>query len=422
MNTIRTRVSGGAILALAISQFVTVVPEARAIDIVDGFAVNPQVRTRFVRFDGRDGDSSNGAVEYFESRVRLGVDLDMLEFVRFYVAVQDVRVWGEEANTAGDFSANGFDLNAGFADIDFGHSGATLRIGRQPIVIDGERFVGALEWAPQGRRFDAARLRWNASDIDLEVDAFYAVLTDVESILPGPATNPNTQTEHFAGLGLSYDTEFAGLGNMETSSYGFVETVEEDESYRITATVRNAGAIDIFRYRVEGWLQAGDSPQGDIFAYMFGVKAGVHLKDAAGLTVMGWFDYLSGASDPAKGARRTFDPRFGTNHKFYGLADFFLNIPAHTQGKGLMDIAAKLSIKPIPELSLAVHGHYLMTAEDQGGPSDWGTEIDFLGTWKPLKYFWVQAGVFTMLPGEALELRLGGNDPDIGVFITLGSG
>lgn len=392
-----------------------------AVTIVDGFALEPNVRTRFVRFDGRDGNDSNGAVEYFENRVRLGVDLDMLEYVRFYIAVQDVRVWGEELSTAGDYTANGFDLNAGFAEVRLGDTNLTLRFGRQAIVFDSERFIGALEWAPQGRRFDAIRLQQRYDELGLEWDLFYSMLFDEESIFPGPATNQNDRTEHLGGFRLGHDVKFEGLGGLDSSLVVFYEDVEDSAFWRLTVGGSHAGALDVFRYRVEGWVQAGDSTDGDILAYMFGVEAGVHLKRAANLRIMAWLDYLSGASDPAEGARRTFDPRFGTNHKFYGFADFFLNLPVHTQGKGLIDAALKVSIKPVPQWSIAVHGHYMLTAEDQGGPSDWGTEIDVLTTWKPVKYFSVQLGVFTMLPGKALELRLGGNDPDIGVYTTVGA-
>lgn len=54
-----------------------------------------------------------------------------------------------------------------------------------------------------------------------------------------------------------------------------------------------------------------------------------------------WYDHLSGDDDPSDGTVRVFDTLFATNHKFYGLADYFLNIPVQTVGRGLQDLALK---------------------------------------------------------------------------------
>ena len=49
---------------------------------------------------------------------------------------------------------------------------------------------------------------------------------------------------------------------------------------------------------------------------------------------------------------KVFDTLFTTNHKFYGLADLFLNIPLQTDGRGLQDLAVKWHYTPMPKLPL----------------------------------------------------------------------
>ena len=87
---------------------------------------------------------------------------------------------------------------------------------------------------------------------------------------------------------------------------------------------------------------------------------------------------IIGDDDPAGGKQKVFDTLFATNHAFYGHADVFTNLPVHTGGRGLQDLAARLSISPMRGLILSVDGHAFFAARKSGSDSRrFGEELDF---------------------------------------------
>ena len=96
-----------------------------------------------------------------------------------------------------------------------------------------------------------------------------------------------------------------------------------------------------------------------------------------------WYDYLSGDDNPTDSKIKVFDTLFATNHKFYGFADLFLNIPVHTGGLGLQDIAIKFSIPLNNGIKLDIDAHAFFLA-NQGTVSGkhLGEEIDLTLSYK----------------------------------------
>ncbi|MGM0578990.1 MAG: alginate export family protein [Myxococcota bacterium] len=390
---------------------------AGAVSLTDEVDAHFQLRTRVDRHDGRDGDSSDDPVRYVENRVRLGVSFGLDSGFGGLFQVQDVRVWGEETNTLTDYSADGLDIHQAYGDIPLRGENLVLRIGRQEIIFDGQRLVGAVGWTPQARSFDAARLTWRCKLAPISADLFYSQVFDRESIQPGPAQNTNDQVSGFGGLvGRVRLLDREGLSNR-LSVYALVDTASADlDRTRYTLGLYDKGAAGMFRYRVEGYYQGGDLGGESISAFMFGARAGI---DTGMFSATLWGDYLSGAEDAADAATDTFDTLFATNHKFYGFADFFINVPAHTQGKGLVDLAVKLGLKPVDGLSIGLHGHRFLAAQPRGGSADLGWEGDLVATWTPWDPVKVFFGTFVMFPGDALEARIGGDDADVGVYTSV---
>jgi hypothetical protein len=120
-----------------------------------------------------------------------------------------------------------------------------------------------------------------------------------------------------------------------------------------------AGPVDM---RFEGSLQTGERSGTDVSAFMVGARAGSQIHEKVNLTL--WYDYLSGDEDPADDEIGVFNTLFATNHAFYGFADYFLNIPADTDGLGLQDLALKAAFDLSPETSLKVDLHRLKTAKE----------------------------------------------------------
>ena len=108
---------------------------------------------------------------------------------------------------------------------------------------------------------------------------------------------------------------------------------------------------------------------------MLGARLGHGFGGKGSVTL--WYDYLSGDGDLGDDTIKVFDTLFATNHKFYGFADLFLNIPVHTGGRGLQDLAIKGAYRVNPEWTLKLDLHSFNMA-DKGSLTSghFGEEID----------------------------------------------
>ena len=113
-----------------------------------------QVRPRF-EYREPAGDGDDGATSM---RVRVNLSALLERNVRVFIQLQDVRFFGEETNTLGDFSADNLDLHQGYLELNHsGDAGFALRVGRQEVNFGGQRLVGVVGWTQQARSFDGAR-------------------------------------------------------------------------------------------------------------------------------------------------------------------------------------------------------------------------------------------------------------------------
>ena len=144
----------------------------------------------------------------------------------------------------------------------------------------------------------------------------------------------------------------------------------------------------------------------DVEAYMLGAKLRASTAKNTSAIVF-WYDYLSGDDDAADGKVKVFDTLYATNHKFYGYADLFLNIPAHTGGGELQDLAVKLSHTPTDGLTLAADGHaFFLARKGSQGSRRLAEEIDLTLTYAYSANVKVTAGVSYVSAHDAL-LALG---------------
>ena len=305
-------------------------------------SLSGQIRPRYEFRDPlRDGTEATEAFTSMRVRaqlnVALGGDVDAM------IQLQDVRFFGEEQNTLTDYSADNFDVHQAYIHFKrLGGSRHALKIGRQAVAFGGQRLIGAVEWTQQGRVFDGLRLSlappWGKVDVvAIQLAEAKAAQFSDDAYLAGI----------YATLG---DLDMFGLYDKEAGA---------PTTDRVTLGLRLAGHKAAYAYRVEGSYQTGTHRGEDVAAFMFGGRVG-HPVGRLKLDL--WYDYLSGDSDPNDGETKVFDTLFATNHKFYGFADRFLNIPEHTKGLGLQDFALKGSVPLSTRTSLAVHGHSFFTA------------------------------------------------------------
>ncbi len=290
------------------------------------------------------------------------------------LSVQDVRMWAAEANTLGDFSAEGVDFHDAW--LAWGKDAWTLRVGRQEVALDGQRLIGSVNWTQQGRAFDGLRFLWDTDTFDF---TFFAAR------VPDGDTHDLFVAHGKIAVGsvkLSFPV-ILQMNNLVAKS----ERTAEDDTNRVTAGLRAASAEGKFKWRAEAYGQSGT----DHFAYMAGVRAGYVASPSLSPTL--WVDYLSGDGDHTDEETGTFDTLFATNHKFYGFQDRFLNLPVHTAGGGLIDLALKNNTK-IGEGKLHVAVHEFMLAQDNAADLSGaiGLEVDIIFTYPIAKALKLQIG------------------------------
>jgi hypothetical protein len=260
-----------------------------------------------------------------------------------------------------------------------------------------------LNWGQQARSFDAIRIRLRPS-ATVTVDGFAAQVGDLdggrpdESLLGLYATLAAAGSLDLFALYHSRD-RFIGPGTRQTTTEQLSETA--------TLGARWVSGTDNLRWRVEAAYQLGEERVtggvADVAAYMFAARLGGQVTELLDMSI--WYDFLSGDDDGGDGKRRVFDTLFATNHKFYGYMDLFLNIPAHTQGRGLQDLAIKASCTLTPSHSLSGDLHAFRLAATEGIDSGHiGEELDLTYRWSYGPGVTLTGGVSYFLAGDAAPL------------------
>ncbi|MBT4141294.1 MAG: alginate export family protein [Candidatus Latescibacteria bacterium] len=296
-------------------------------------------------------------------RVRAQIAAKLDKNVDAFIQLQDVRLWGEEANTLGDYNANNFDLHQGYITLNnINDAPFSIRAGRQAIAFGGQRLIGSVEWTQQGRVFDGLRMmlkpQWGKVDV-LAIRLFDATAAGI---------NTNAYLTGIYAT-TSSGIDFYGIYNRASGS---------TDQYTVGA--RWASTMGARPVRLEGSFQTGERGGSDVSAFMFGGRLGLPLGKAK-LTL--WYDYLSGDDNATDGKTKVFDTLFATNHKFYGFADLFLNIPAHTKGLGLQDVAIKFAVPLNNGVKLGIDGHaFFLSKQGTASGKHLGEEIDVTLSYK----------------------------------------
>lgn len=364
-----------------------------------------------VRFRHTEGhDFAPGDVDNFlRHRARLGMRLAYGDEVQAFVQLQDVRIWGEETDTLGDYSANGLDLHQGYLEVALDPD-LRLRVGRQEISYLNHRLVGNVGFVEQARSFDAIRLMARAFDQQLAIDLFYARTLDD---LPDAS--------------LAADDVFAFALRMQLGDWfqpaliGVWDLNSGSDRVRATHGLVLQSEMPFgLRLGIEGYVQTGSAEIGPLdvsyLAWMFATRVRFTLVDLDFAPFIEAFvETLSGDDDPSDGDEKTFDTLFATNHKFYGEMDFFLNIPNDTRKRGLLDAGAVIGTKIGEDAFGQLAFHLFQAMDGQGGPSDFGQELDLTFGWKVNPHLNLDLNYSVFLPGWAFTAD---GDPEHFVYST----
>jgi hypothetical protein len=273
--------------------------------------------------------------------------------------------------------------------------GFELRFGRQEIAFENHRLIGTVGWIEQARSFDALRAMFKHGM--LSIDSFYAKVAEDASATKNDDGTPfhADDVDLLAGnIHLSPAKEF-GIGAVVIGDFGSVR--------RVTAGGIVGGAADFgLAYSGEGYYQRGKTYGGvDHKAFMVGGALGYTAHVTTKPFLKGFAEYLSGDKDPDDNVERTFSTLYHTGHKFYGEMDFFLNLPVHTQKRGLLDAGGALGLSPAKGFGMqATFHHFRATAERPDGLDTFGNELDAELTYSPWSLLKLDFNYCFFAPGD----------------------
>ncbi|MCK5729119.1 MAG: alginate export family protein [Methylococcales bacterium] len=250
-----------------------------------------------------------------------------------------------------------------------------IKIGRQQIKLDNDRFIGNVGWRQMEQTFDSVLIT-NKSLPNTTIKAGYisqaqTILSTVDP-MQTPFVNISYQLQDIGtvtGYGYWVDINSARGGPYNLNA--------SNQTFGVSLTGKPKVTKDISGlYRLEYAYQKdyGDNPtqyETDYYHVMGGIKA-------FDFTAKIGFEQLDGA-----GLGTTFDTPLATGHAFNGWADQFLTTPAD----GLRDVYASLGTNIKGVKILGVYHEFT----DDTGQIDYGNEWNFLVTKKFAKHYSVLA-------------------------------
>jgi len=349
--------------------------------ITDGdFDLNLRYRYEWVDVDTHDKDANASTLRtrlLYKSKTVEGFFLTInMDDVRPIVAdnFNDTRNGKTQYPVVAD--PKGTDLN--LASISWvGIDDLTGVLGRQRIIRGNHRFIGNVGWRQNEQTYDSLSFAYSPIE---KLDLFYAYVDRVKRIF-GP--NEGVPTSSFRSNSHLIDVAYTFGSALKLMGYGYL--IELDNAQALssqTLGLRGTGSFELsdsmkLAYVAEYAAQSdyGDNTndydagyyvaEGAFSWNQFGVRAGYEVLEADGDTGL------------------SFTTPLATLHKFNGWADIFLVTP----GTGLEDAYVEANAKLLGGTWKLIYHDF----SSNTGSTDFGSEIDFVASWKLNKNFSVLA-------------------------------
>ncbi len=340
------------------------------------------------------------------SRLNIGYKQDK---VQVYFTLQDVRIWGEEASTMNNTSTRSTtnemtEIHQAWAKIDLGKKYA-FKFGRQEIALDDQRIIGSVGWAQQARSFDAGIIKANY-DNGWKADLAFAFNQTDNSFGNGSIYEGSDFKsmqylwlhKDFKNLKASFLALNTGWQDVDPVT-GEKNSGTQNRQTWGTHLKYNPGSLAVTGNL---YYQSGeDLAERDINAWLIGLDAQYKFKNNFSVGAGG--EYQSGTDYDETGENNSFNPIFGTNHKFNGLMDYFY-VGNHIDNVGLVDLYANLGYaKNKWFVKGAVHSFSAPADISADSDSYLGTEMDLTAGYKYTKYISFQAGYSQMFESDGME-------------------
>ena len=391
------------------------------------FSLSGEVRPRMEYLHGYSTltDKDSDPAGFASQRTRINFNYSN-ERVKMGVSVQDVFLWGSQPQLFK--TSNTLSVHQAWGQYFFTPS-LSLKLGRQELSYDDERIFGASNWDQQGRSHDVALLRYEGM---LRIDVGAAFNQDRQHLNGAYYRLNNYKMMQFVWLntdivdnlnlsllflnnGYQREKDMLNEGNVDNADEKKNTIFNQTLGGRIVATPGN------FNIHAAGYYTMGnDMEDREISAYYIGLGVDYNLQKDWTFT-LGW-EHLSGTDqkdmmeNPDTYTNKSFNPFYGTSHKFNGFMDYFNANGNWANSVGLNDIFTGFQYSK-KNFEISLTGHAFLTAADviKDGNVDekmesyLGVEADLTLAYKLSKTSNVVVGYSQMIGSETLQAMKGGN-------------
>ncbi len=392
------------------------------------FTLTGQIKPRTEVREGQGTLQKKGddAAAFVSQRTRLNAGYTGYRFKAF-MALQDVRVWGQDASTTNRTTTDANDglmLHEAWGEIILNDTiskikNLSLKIGRQEISYDDQKVIGSLDWLQQARSHDAIVLKFANKSWIVDVGAAFNQNRELQvgtlyNGIPPVGTYP-AGTNAIGTLYKSFQYAYVGK-KFYFGDLSFLFFKDDFNKYTTVATVKtpvqgvwsrtttglfyNVNPTRKINFTGSYYIQGGKNKDGrSLNASLASITSTVQVSRK--LFVGPGIDYLSGTDGTkavtADSKSNEFDPLYGTPHKFWGYMDYFY-VASPFGKQGLMNYFFKAKYNASDKLTLFADLHGFEAAnkvsDGLGGTRDsyLGTELDLKLTYNFTKLINIEAG------------------------------
>jgi len=378
------------------------------------FVLNGEFRPRFEHNHGYKtlATDNQKPSDFITQRTRLNFNYKT-DRLKTYLSLQDVRTWGSQkiSVTNEDFAVS---LHEAWCEIGLTEN-LLLKLGRQEISYDNQRILSNPNWSQQGITHDLALLKYE-KNFSLHFGLAYNQNTDIKNNL---YEGPTYKALQFLWLSKTLNKlTFSFL--FVNDGYELIKPISGAEiKYRQTFGPSFSYKSDKFSLQSSAFYQTGKSvTEKTINAYNYYLKTTLQLNEMVALGA--GLDFLSGANQTITPQKtiKVFTPSYGSNHTFLGFMDYFL--PNSYGDIGLVNGFLHATIKK-GKFSFLPVIHFFSATTDvlnpitptQTMPSNLGTELDLIFSYKHSDMVSFQAGYSQMFAAKTMQAIKGGSKDEL---------
>lgn len=338
---------------------------------------------------------------FTSQRTRLNFDYKM-DQLKFGLVLQDVRIWGSQPQSVMNQSVATY-VHQGWAEMNLART-LTFKVGRQELNYDNQRILGNVGWAQQGRSHDVALFKY-AKKLNVHVGIAHH-------------ENTNRKNNLYDGPDAYKDLQFLWV-NRKTDKFNLsllflnngkplMEQAKQVSKYSQTFGTYLEIPIDKVAFMGHLYFQTGDDGVNkSLNAYNLMAEATYQVSEKSQLLV--GYEILSGSDYNQTEKNNSFNPLYGTNHKFNGFMDYFF-MGNHLYNVGLSDGYLKFTSSK-NKITLNADLHFFASAAKISATDDnyLGTELDLTVTHSLNPVSKISLGYSQMFGSASLEILKGGS-------------